>query len=64
LYEPIIQRLRELSAPGLMLSGSPDEGPLLGAVRPQPLPPGRANLVTRRDGVRLVQLAYHPPVTD
>jgi DNA segregation ATPase FtsK/SpoIIIE, S-DNA-T family len=64
LYEPIIQRLRELSAPGLILSGSPDEGPLLGAVRPQPLPPGRGTLVTRRDGVRLVQLAYHPPATD
>ncbi|MBO0870895.1 MAG: type VII secretion protein EccCb, partial [Micromonosporaceae bacterium] len=64
LYEPIIQRLRELSAPGLILSGSPEEGPLLGAVRPRPLPPGRAALVTRRDGVRLVQLAYPPPVTD
>ncbi|ASW58055.1 type VII secretion protein EccCa [Plantactinospora sp. KBS50] len=58
LYDPIIQRLRELSSPGLVLSGDPDEGPLLGAVRPAALPSGRGRLVTRREGVRLIQLAY------
>jgi S-DNA-T family DNA segregation ATPase FtsK/SpoIIIE len=61
LYEPVIQRLRELSAPGAVLSGDRDEGPLLGAVRPQPLPPGRGFLVTRKEGVRLVQFAYLTP---
>jgi S-DNA-T family DNA segregation ATPase FtsK/SpoIIIE len=59
-YEPVIQRIRELSSPGLVLSGDRDEGPLIGDVRPGPLPPGRARLVTRRDGVRLVQLALPP----
>ncbi len=34
LYEPIIQRLRELSSPGLVMSGDQDEGALLGTVRP------------------------------
>jgi len=61
LYEPVIQRLRELSAPGLVMSGPPDEGALIGAVRPAPLPPGRGRLLTRREGVRLVQLAHLPP---
>ncbi len=58
LYDPLIQRLRELSAPGVVLSGDPDEGPLLGPVRPTALPPGRGRLVTRKEGVRLVQLAF------
>ena len=34
LYEPIIQRLRELSSPGLIMSGDRDEGALVGNVRP------------------------------
>ena len=61
LYEPIIQRLRELSSPGLVMSGPSDEGALIGSVRPALLPPGRGRLVTRREGVRLVQLAHLPP---
>ncbi|MEW2476069.1 type VII secretion protein EccCa [Micromonospora gifhornensis] len=60
-YEPIVQRLRELSTSGLVMSGSPDEGALVGPVRPGPLPAGRGRLFTRREGVRLVQLAYLPP---
>jgi S-DNA-T family DNA segregation ATPase FtsK/SpoIIIE len=61
LYEPVIQRLRELSSPGLIMSGDKDEGALLGNVRPSPMPPGRGWLVTRKAGVRLVQLAHLPP---
>jgi DNA segregation ATPase FtsK/SpoIIIE, S-DNA-T family len=64
LYEPVLQRLRDLSVAGLVMSGDPDEGALVGAVRPEPLPPGRARLVTRRQGVRLVQLACPPTVDD
>ncbi|MCX5119981.1 type VII secretion protein EccCa [Micromonospora sp. NBC_00362] len=60
-YEPIVQRLRELSTAGLVMAGSPEEGALVGPVRPGPLPPGRGRLVTRREGVRLVQLAQLPP---
>ena len=60
LYEPVIQRLRELSSPGLVMSGDRDEGALIGAVRPSPMPPGRGRLVTRREGIRLVQLAHLP----
>ncbi|WP_329106252.1 type VII secretion protein EccCa [Micromonospora sp. NBC_01699] len=60
LYEPIIQRLRELSSPGLVMSGDRDEGALVGAVRPAPMPPGRGRLVTRKEGTRLIQLAHLP----
>lgn len=61
LYEPLLMRLRELSTPGVVMSGSKDEGALVGNVKPQPLPPGRGIMVTRREGSRLVQLAWEPP---
>jgi S-DNA-T family DNA segregation ATPase FtsK/SpoIIIE len=61
LYEPVIQSLRDLAMPGLVLSGSPDEGPLVGNVRPTPAPPGRGRLVTRDRGVEVVQLAWREP---
>ncbi|MBO4204996.1 type VII secretion protein EccCa [Micromonospora echinofusca] len=61
LFEPVMQRLHELSTAGLVMAGKPEEGPLVGSVRPGPLPPGRGRLVTRAEGVRLVQLAYLPP---
>ena len=58
MYEPVIQSLRDLAMPGLMLSGSPDEGPLLGNVRPTPMPPGRGRLITRERGIEVVQTAW------
>jgi DNA segregation ATPase FtsK/SpoIIIE, S-DNA-T family len=61
LFDPVLGRLRELAAPGLVMSGNPDEGALVGTVRPQPLPPGRATLVDRRRGSRRVQLGWLPP---
>jgi DNA segregation ATPase FtsK/SpoIIIE, S-DNA-T family len=61
LYEPVIQALRDLAVPGLVLSGSPDEGPLIGNVRPTPAPPGRGRLITRDRGVEVVQLAWSEP---
>ncbi|MFG1989715.1 type VII secretion protein EccCa [Actinoplanes sp. NPDC048988] len=61
LYEPVVQRLRELSAPGLVMSGPSDEGPLIGPIRPTLMPPGRGRLLTRREGIRLIQLAHLPP---
>ncbi len=61
LYEPVIQSLRDLAMPGLQLSGSPDEGPLLGNVKPAVAPPGRGRLVTRDRGVEVVQLAWREP---
>jgi DNA segregation ATPase FtsK/SpoIIIE, S-DNA-T family len=60
-YEPVLQRLRDLGTPGLLLSGDPDEGPLLGRVRAMPATPGRGRWVSRQRDVRVVQMAWCPP---
>jgi DNA segregation ATPase FtsK/SpoIIIE, S-DNA-T family len=57
MFDPVIQRLREMGTPGMIMSGNPDEGALFGGVRPAPLPPGRGVLVRRRTGNSLVQVA-------
>jgi ESX secretion system protein EccC len=57
MFDPVIQRVREMGSPGLVMSGSKDEGALVGGVRPQPQPPGRGLFAERRTGVRLVQTA-------
>jgi S-DNA-T family DNA segregation ATPase FtsK/SpoIIIE len=62
LFEPFLARLREVGTSGLMMSGDRDEGPLLGGMRAQVLPPGRGWLVDRRGGKEFVQLAWQPPV--
>ncbi|MGW4484544.1 type VII secretion protein EccCa [Amycolatopsis sp. NPDC004368] len=62
LYEPVLQRVRELGSPGLIMSGAKEEGPLLGDVKPSPQPPGRGTLVSRRHGTGLVQVAWTKPV--
>ena len=61
MFEPITQTLNDLSTPGIMLPGSPDEGPLLGRQKPIPGPPGRARLISRDHGVQALQLAWAPP---
>ena len=61
LFEPVLMRLRELASPGIVLSGAKEEGALVGTVKPQPMPPGRGWLVTRRGGTQLVQLAWSEP---
>jgi S-DNA-T family DNA segregation ATPase FtsK/SpoIIIE len=53
--------MRELGCIGVMMSASPDEGVLLGAVRPSALPPGRATLITRGQADQLIQVAWTDP---
>jgi ESX secretion system protein EccC len=64
MFEQFVARLKELDTPGLVMSGSRDEGKLLGEVRASPLPPGRAWFVTRDKGTRLIQLAHLPPESE
>jgi S-DNA-T family DNA segregation ATPase FtsK/SpoIIIE len=64
MFEPVVQRLREMGTPTLLMSASKDEGQLFG-VKPQALPAGRGFLVARRGAPRLVQTALAsdaPPV--
>jgi S-DNA-T family DNA segregation ATPase FtsK/SpoIIIE len=58
LFEPVLQRMRELDTPGLLMSGNREEGQLFGNLRPSPQPPGRGTLVRRRDGTQLIQTAW------
>jgi S-DNA-T family DNA segregation ATPase FtsK/SpoIIIE len=61
MFDPLLMRIRELGSPGLVMSGDRNEGALLGNVKPEKLPPGRGWLVTRREGARLIQVAWLPP---
>jgi S-DNA-T family DNA segregation ATPase FtsK/SpoIIIE len=60
MFEPMIQRLRELDAPALLMSGKPDEGALIGNVKLTSQPAGRGTLIRRSDGVQLIQTAWSP----
>ncbi|HEY0539508.1 MAG TPA: type VII secretion protein EccCa [Actinoallomurus sp.] len=57
LFDPVVQRIKEMGSPGLVMSGNKDEGVLLGNVKAHKLPPGRGYLVDRRNGTRLIQTA-------
>ena len=61
IYEPVLQRLRELDCPGLLMSGNREEGALIGNLKPSIQPPGRGHLVRRRDGTQLIQTAWSEP---
>lgn len=60
LYEPVMQRMRELGAQGIVLSGDRTEGALLGNITPSQLPPGRGYFHTRRRGGQLIQTGWLP----
>ena len=61
LHDPVLRTLLDLGNPGLLLSGDPDEGPLLGGLRPVRAVPGRARLVTRAGPPVVVQLGWTEP---
>ncbi|WP_237569908.1 type VII secretion protein EccCa [Mycolicibacterium lacusdiani] len=61
MFDPVLARLRDLGAMGLMMSARPDDGPLFGALRPSPQPPGRGVLVRPGSPDRLVQVAWTEP---
>ncbi|MFG3494505.1 type VII secretion protein EccCa [Streptomyces sp. NPDC047928] len=60
MYEAFMQRIKELGAQGVVLSGDPQEGDLIGNVRPRPMPAGRGYFASRKGGVSLVQLGRTP----
>ncbi|MFC7673029.1 type VII secretion protein EccCa [Mycolicibacterium sp. GCM10028919] len=61
MFDPVLTRLRDLGAMGLMMSARPDDGPLFGSLRPSPQPPGRGVLVRPGSPDRLVQVAWTDP---
>jgi DNA segregation ATPase FtsK/SpoIIIE, S-DNA-T family len=61
MYDPVLQRIKELDSPGLLMSGPKEEGAIFGSLKPSPLPPGRGTLVRRSDGMQLIQTAWIEP---
>lgn len=61
MFDPVLARMRDMGCAGLMMSATPDEGVLLGSVRPTPLPPGRGTLIVRGGPDELVQVGWVDP---
>jgi S-DNA-T family DNA segregation ATPase FtsK/SpoIIIE len=61
MFEPVLQSVRDLGSPGILLSGNPDEGALIGRTKPTPQPPGRGRIVSRELGEQVLQLGWQPP---
>jgi S-DNA-T family DNA segregation ATPase FtsK/SpoIIIE len=59
-YDPVIGKLKEISSPALVGSGSKDEGVLWGTVKPSAQPPGRGTIITRKLGQQRMQAAWLP----
>ena len=60
MFEPLLAGLRDAGCMALMMSGNPEEGPMIGSVRQSPMPAGRGMLITRRGGPQLVQVGWTP----
>lgn len=60
-FDPVVQRMRDLGAAGLVMDGTKDEGRLVGDLVATPLPPGRAQFYSREEGTKLWQLAQVEP---
>jgi S-DNA-T family DNA segregation ATPase FtsK/SpoIIIE len=60
MMDPLLRRLWELGSPALLFSYPKEEGKFIGEAKPRTLPPGRAQLVTRRS-IKLVQTGLVPP---
>jgi S-DNA-T family DNA segregation ATPase FtsK/SpoIIIE len=60
MFEPLMAHLRDSGCAGLLMSGSPEEGLLIGNHRAIVQPPGRGMLVTRT-AAQLVQIGWCPP---
>ncbi|QWF79627.1 type VII secretion protein EccCa [Amycolatopsis sp. CA-230715] len=61
LYDPILGKMKEIAAPGMVMNGSRDEGVLLGTVRPSAMPPGRGHMVSRKVSKQLLQVSWIQP---
>lgn len=59
--DPIIVQMTDTGATGMLLSGNPEEGALIGKVKPVPATAGRVQVISRDRGYFAAQLAYAPP---
>ena len=61
MFDPVLARLRDMGCSGLMMSAGPEEGVLLGTIRPTPLPAGRGTLIVRGRPDELLHVAWVDP---
>jgi DNA segregation ATPase FtsK/SpoIIIE, S-DNA-T family len=59
-FQPLFQITRRVGTPGLLMSGDKTETSPLGEIRFERMPPGRGRLISRKQGVRLIQVAELP----
>ncbi|NTW39275.1 MAG: type VII secretion protein EccCa [Cellulomonadaceae bacterium] len=59
-FDPVLQRLTDLGTTGMLLSGNPDEGGLIGRVKAVQSVPGRVQVVSRDRGLFTGHLAFVP----
>jgi ESX secretion system protein EccC len=59
-YQPLFQIMRRVGTPGLLMSGDKSETSPLGDTRFERMVPGRGRLLSRKQGVRLIQVAELP----
>ncbi|MCL2455283.1 MAG: type VII secretion protein EccCa [Micrococcales bacterium] len=64
MYDTVLQRLTDLGATGILLSGNPAEGALIAKTKLVQTVPGRAQIVSRDRGHFVGHLAYTPPAHD
>ncbi len=60
MMDPLLRRMWELGSPALLFSYPREEGKFIGEAKPRTLPPGRAQLVTRRS-LKLIQTGLAAP---
>ncbi|MFD8496134.1 type VII secretion protein EccCa [Amycolatopsis sp. NPDC059657] len=61
MFDPILGKLKEIAAPGMVMNGSRDEGMLIGTTKPGPMPPGRGFIHSRKFGKQLMQVSWIAP---
>jgi S-DNA-T family DNA segregation ATPase FtsK/SpoIIIE len=61
MFDPVLGKLKEISAPIFVGSGSKEEGNIVGNLKPSPQPPGRGTLVTRKAGQQRIQIGWIDP---
>lgn len=61
MFEPVMQTFNDLSVAGMLLPGSPDDGQLIGRLRPKQGNPGRAQFRSRDVPRETLQVAWVEP---
>jgi DNA segregation ATPase FtsK/SpoIIIE, S-DNA-T family len=56
-FDPILKTLKDMQTPGLVMSGNPTEGVILGNQRAAQFPPGRGYLIRRKYPITQIQTA-------